>query len=454
LFAFHLDHMTRNGQSSKDAEFVAGLCSDLDIKLFANRIDARQWCRQHKLSFQEGARKLRLQFLIQTADKCRADRIATGHNADDNIETFFIHLARGAGLKGLSGIKPVSSKFIRPLIRTPRKDIIKYLEANQIPYCTDKTNLENTYFRNKIRNVLIPYLKEKLSGSFDKQLLKSIDFIRQDNDLISKLTEKEFKRTAYPDSNPATGETFLVKLSLARLAEMYPALAKRIIIKSIELVKGDVEDIKSKNLESILNISKVGGESKQVNLAENIISYKEGKFLYIFNKNNTCESFPESFLHVLNLSKSGTKTGIKPSSESVVVDSRSVMEIQPGIQIWIKGLGISVTSEILDKNIIAINYKDAGSMEAYLDFDKITFPLKVKQWHPGSGDKFHPLGVGGSKKIHDFLMDLKIPKSSRTLVPIFFDASKIVWVGGFRIDARVKINTLTKKILHIKIFKI
>jgi len=157
---------------------------------------------------------------------------------------------------------------------------------------------------------------------------------------------------------------------------------------------------------------------------------------------------------VLNLSKSGTKTGIKPSSESVVVDSRSVMEIQPGIQIWIKGLGISVTSEILDKNIIAINYKDAGSMEAYLDFDKITFPLKVKQWHPGSGDKFHPLGVGGSKKIHDFLMDLKIPKSSRTLVPIFFDASKIVWVGGFRIDARVKINTLTKKILHIKIFKI
>src|SRR3972149_4871386 len=172
LFALHLDHMTRNGESSNDAEFVAGLCKDLGIKLFASRTDVRQWCRQHKLSFQEGARKLRLQFLTIAADKCRADRIATGHNADDNVETFFMHLARGAGLKGLSGIRPVNLKFIR-----------------------------------------------------------------QDNDLISGLAEKEFKKTASLESNPATGEIFLVKLPLARLAKMHPVLTKRIIIKSIEMVK-------------------------------------------------------------------------------------------------------------------------------------------------------------------------------------------------------------------------
>ncbi len=445
LFAFHLDHMTRNGQSSKDAEFVAGLCKDLGIKLFANCIDARQWCRQHKLSFQEGARKLRLQFLTQAADKCKADRIATGHNADDNVETFFMHLSRGAGLKGLSGIRPVSSKFIRPLIGTPRNDIARYLEANQIPYCTDKTNLENTYFRNKIRNVLMPYLKEKFTNSFDRQLLKSIEFIRQDNDLISGLAEKEFKKTASLESNPATGEIILVKLPLMRLAKMHYALAKRIIIKSIELVKGDIENIKSKNLEAILNISAVGGESRQIKLVENIISYKEGKFLYIFNKNNIREPFKglfrEPFLHVLNLSKSATEK------------SGFAGEIKPGTKIWIEELGIFAASEILDKNIAAINYKDAGSMEAYLDFDKIVFPLKVKKWQPGSGDRFYPLGVAGSKKIHDFLMDLKIPKSSRAFVPIFFDANKIVWVGGFRIDVRVKINASTKKILHIKIFE-
>ena len=445
LFAFHLDHMTRNGQSSKDAEFVEGLCKDLGIKLFASRTDARQWCRKHKLSFQEGARKLRLQYLTQAADKCKADRIATGHNAEDNVETFFMHLARGSGLKGLSGIRPVSSKFVRPLIRTSRNDIMRYLESNQIPYCTDKTNLENTYFRNKIRNVLMPYLKEKFSNSFDRQLLKSIEFIRQDNDLLSTLAEKEFKKTASLESNPATGEIFLVKLPLTHLTKMHSALAKRIIIKSIELVKGDIEDIKSKNLEAILNISAVGGESRQIKLVENIISYKEGKFLYIFNKNDVLEPFKglfrEPFLHVLNLSRSATG------------NTEFAGEIQSGTQIWIEELGILATAEVLDKNIASINYKDASNTEAYLDFDKIIFPLKVKQWQPGSGDRFYPLGIDGSKKIHDFLMDLKIPKSVRTLVPIFFDRNKIVWVGGFRIDARVKITTSTKKFLHIKIFE-
>jgi tRNA(Ile)-lysidine synthase len=448
LFAFHLDHMTRNGQSLKDAEFVEGLCKDLGIKLYANRIDARQWCRQYKLSFQEGARILRLQLLTQAAEKCKADKIATGHNADDNAETFFMHLARGAGLKGLSGIRPMSSMFIRPLIRTFRNDIVRYLEANQIPYCTDKTNLENKYFRNKTRNLLMPYLKEEFSNSFDRQLLKSIEFIRQDNDLISSLAEKEFKKTASLESNPATGEIFLVKLPLARLAKIHSALAKRIIIKSIELVKGNIENIKSKNLELILNISAVRGESRQVKLVENIISYKEGKFLYIFNKNNILGPFSEPFmglfrepfLHVPNLS--GLVTG---STEFAV-------EIHHGTQIRIEELGISVSAEVLGKNIEAINYKTAGNMEAYLDFDKIDFPLKVKQWQPGSGERFYPLGTAGSKKIHDFLMDLKIPKSARALVPIFFDDNKIVWVGGFRIDARVKINTSTKKILHLKIF--
>ena len=111
-----------------------------------------------------------------------------------------------------------------------------------------------------------------------------------------------------------------------------------------------------------------------VKLVENIISYKEGKFLYIFTKNNT----REPFLHVLDLSGSATEN---PGFAG---------EIQPGTQIWIEELGILAASEVLDKNITAINYKDASNTEAYLDFDKIIFPLKVKQWQPGNGDRILP----------------------------------------------------------------
>ena len=145
LFGFCLDHMTRNGESTKDALFVEKLCRELDIELFRQKIDVQKWCRSNKFSFQEGARKIRMEKLLEISKENNIERIATGHNADDNIETFLMHLVRGAGARGLSGIKPVSRKFIRPLIDIFRKDIIAYLDNKKISYCVDSTNIENIY---------------------------------------------------------------------------------------------------------------------------------------------------------------------------------------------------------------------------------------------------------------------------------------------------------------------
>ena len=129
LYGFCLDHMTRGGESAQDALFVQELYSKLDIELFKQKVDAKKWCRSNKLSFQEGARKIRLERLMEISEKKDIEKVAVGHNADDNIETFFMHLIRGAGAKGLSGIKPVSGKIIRPLINTFRDDIITYLDG-------------------------------------------------------------------------------------------------------------------------------------------------------------------------------------------------------------------------------------------------------------------------------------------------------------------------------------
>ncbi len=160
LYGFCLDHMTRRGRSALDAAFVKKLCRKLDIRLFSEKIDARKWCRANKLSFQAGARKLRISRLKEISRKYNISRIAVGHNSDDNIETFLMRLIRGAGARGLSGIKPVSGNIIRPLINTSREDIMQYLEGRDIQYCMDHTNLENVYFRNKIRNRLIPFIRE------------------------------------------------------------------------------------------------------------------------------------------------------------------------------------------------------------------------------------------------------------------------------------------------------
>ena len=109
--------------------------------------------RNFKITFQDGARKIRTRMLLETSERCNADKIAVGHNADDNIETFLMRLIRGAGVRGFSGIKPVRGKFVRPLINTFREDIEGFLRRNNISYCIDKTNAESIYFRNKVRNI-------------------------------------------------------------------------------------------------------------------------------------------------------------------------------------------------------------------------------------------------------------------------------------------------------------
>ena len=161
LYGYCLDHITRGGRSALDAAFVKKLCRKLDIRLFSEKTNVRKWCRTSRLSFQAGARKLRKSRLEEISRKCNITKIAVGHNSDDNIETFLMRLIRGAGARGLSGIKPVSGKVIRPLITTSRTDIMQYIEDKGIQYCVDHTNLENVYFRNRVRNKLIPFISEK-----------------------------------------------------------------------------------------------------------------------------------------------------------------------------------------------------------------------------------------------------------------------------------------------------
>ncbi len=115
LFAFHLDHLTRDGQSTEDAKFVTALCKDLNIELFKEKLDVYNFCKERKLNFQEGARDIRKRLLIQYSEENKINKIAIAHTADDNVETFFMNLLRGSGLKGLSSIKPVDGKIVNKI---------------------------------------------------------------------------------------------------------------------------------------------------------------------------------------------------------------------------------------------------------------------------------------------------------------------------------------------------
>ena len=444
LFGFHLDHMTRDSESGRDAVFVEDLCRRLDVELVKKKVDVKKWCRINKMTFQDGARKIRTKMLLETSKRCNADKIAVGHNADDNIETFLMHLIRGAGVRGLAGIKPAGGKFIRPLINTNREDIEEFLKKNNISYCIDRTNIESIYFRNKVRNILIPFIRENFLKAFKKNILKSIKLLRDEDDFIRDLAENKLDQIAYFKKNFNGKGTAVVKIPIKELVSLSDAIKRRVILCSIEKIKGDLENISFRNIEDILKISIIGGESKSIFVSEKVKAGKECEYIYIFDVDS-----------IGNLSD-GLQWLVKHEDEK----DRDMEEVEKQVEIGkrkkYKEFNIELFSEILDINSIgkkSSNFRrisNTGSMEVLLDYDRIKFPVKIRRWK--KGDRFYPLGMHKEKKLHDFFIDCKIPRHFRKSVPIFQDEEKIIWVGGCRIDDRAKISSSTAKILSLKLF--
>lgn len=439
LFAFHLDHMTRDGQSQKDAIFVENLCKKLNIKLFKKKLDVGKWCKKNKLTFQEGARKLRMKMLLEISREHDIDKIALGHNADDNLETFFMRLIRGTGVRGLGAIKPAAGKFIRPLIGTFRKDIIKFLDENSLPYCIDRTNLEDIYFRNKIRNVLIPFIKENFSKNFEPRIINTIELLRIENDFLEKYSKDRFYEVADIKKNSENNdEIYLVKICAERLNKFHESIKTRVIFWGVEKIKGSLEDINYKNIKDIIGILNPGGEKKIIDLSREVKVIKENKYIYIVDKSKINKKQKLYFL----INKKNSKFNDYDEKEK---------EIKIGGKEVCNDFDIEIMSKVLNISGKEFDFKKITSKESYLDYDKIKFPVKVRTWK--KGDKFCPLGMKKEKKLHDFFIDCKIPEHLRKLIPIFVDSEKIIWVGGYRIDGRVKITYSTDKVLYLKIVK-
>lgn len=438
LYGFCLDHMTRAGESAKDSLFVQRLYKELGIKLFSRRIDVKKWCKSNKLSFQKGARKLRLKNLIEISKKKDINKIAVGHNADDNIETFLMHLIRGAGARGLSGMKPVSGKFIRPLINTFRDDIIAYLDSNKISYCVDRTNIENIYFRNRIRNIIIPFIeKESSMESFKSNVQKSIDILRDENEFLREYSLDKLLNLASIGKDKLKKNIDLIRIPVLKMKEENLAIQRRIILSVLELTGSTLEDINFKNIEDILKICTSGGESKVVYPEKGLRVFKIGSYIYFINAVNI-KNLPVEVR--MFLSGSGD-TGTRDSEK----------EIKIGTIMRLKGFNLALSSELLRPDRDKVEFAKAIDTEAFLDYEKIKPPLKVRIWR--DGDLFYPLGMNEEKKLQDFFTDTKVPLNLRKLVPVFTDNEKIVWIGNYRIDNRVRVTKRTKKVLHLKLFQ-
>ena len=193
LYVAHINHMMRK-EADEETEYVKEFCAKIKVDFFAKRIKVEEEAKRLKIGTEEAGRNIRYAFFEEIAKKVGANKIATAHNSNDNAETVLMNLLRGTSVSGLKGIEKVrDGKFIRPIIECNRNEIEAYCRENNLNPRYDKTNYENVYTRNKIRNLLIPYLQKEFNPNIIEGLNRLSTLASEEEQFINKIVEKEYE---------------------------------------------------------------------------------------------------------------------------------------------------------------------------------------------------------------------------------------------------------------------
>lgn len=277
LFSAHLNHMLRGKDSQKDLLFAQQLSKKLDIPFFYEEIDVEKKCSH--ASLEEAARNIRQDFLFRTADKVRATKIALGHTKDDQAETVLMRLLRGSGLYGLSAILPkrkiLKHMLIRPLIEVTKEELLSYLKNKGISYRIDRTNKEDIYFRNRIRNRLIPELR-KYNKNIVDILHNTAESASLDYEYLKKKAEEHFRAINNLKSHSR------INLKTVELLNLHPALRRMIIRLSIERLKGSLRRIDYRHIQELEDLMENRKIGSIVDLPQGISVSKTAKLLKFY----------------------------------------------------------------------------------------------------------------------------------------------------------------------------
>lgn len=275
LIIAHVNYGLRGADSKKDEELVRKLARKYGMEIFtlkphpALRATLSLVKERGIMKFpsEDYLRKIRYDFFEKVRSENNFDAIAVAHNLDDQVETFLMRVIRGTGTDGLTAMKFRNGFLIRPLLATTRKEILAYLKEKKLSFRIDKTNLENLYSRNKIRNELIPILQKKFNPQIQETIFSSLVSIAEDSDFLEKETQKSFSKNS--------------SLEISKLKKLHPAILRRLLRKKIEEKNGSLKNISTKNIEEILKVINSTKSKTQIIKFENLKITRRGDKLEI-----------------------------------------------------------------------------------------------------------------------------------------------------------------------------
>jgi tRNA(ile)-lysidine synthase len=271
----HVNHMLRD-VADLETEYVQSFCKKLGIECYVKKADILEISKTQKKGTEEVGRQVRYDFFDEVAKKTNSNKIATAHNSNDRAETVILNILRGSGLSGLKGIEPIrDNKYIRPLINTDRQDIEIYCNDNKLEPKYDKTNNENIYTRNKVRNTVIPYIKKEFNPNIIKTINRLSSLATEENEYLQAITKQEFE-------NLLIEKTENIILDLHKFNSLNLVIKRRLILYTINEVLHTTNGIEKVNIDDIIKLCKNNIGNKYLMPIKEIKVYvKKGKIYFI-----------------------------------------------------------------------------------------------------------------------------------------------------------------------------
>ncbi len=398
IIIVHINHNIRGAEADSDEDYVISLGEryNLPVKVFS--YPCEEMAKAEGISTEEMGRRLRYKAFNDVAGK--SGKIAVAHNINDNCETMFINFIRGTGLRGLGGIAPVRDNIIRPLIGVTKAEIEKYCIENKLKYCSDRTNYEDIYTRNKLRLNIIPLIEKSFNKDISSTLFRTANILRSEEEYINSQALKAYINCLVEEH----------RIDIEKLKSFDYVIQRRIVRTGFRDFLTDLHDISYDHVESVLALC--NGESGRIaELPSGLRAVREHNTLYFYKDKK--DKIPFSY------------------------------DIVPEKKVYIKEQNFYV---LLTKNEkIAENLKILYNI--VFDCDKINKKLVLRSRK--SGDKIFLNGVNGNKSIKKLFIDLKIPRLKRDDIPLLALDEEILWIKDCKTSDYYKASSETSNRLYL-----
>ena len=396
LTAVHVHHGLRGDSADADERYVEKLCKEQGVELYVAHEDVAAYAKEQKLTVEEAGRNIRRTVFERVRKEKQGTRIALAHHQNDNAETLLWNLSRGCGLRGACGISPVEGIYIRPLLCVQRQDIETYLHENGIAYCTDETNLEDHYTRNRIRNHIIPYLKEEINVQAVEHIAETTEMMRMVLRFVESEVERCRKVCTKSRSGPGYVEVVIQEQEFLKTHETVRSFLIHELLCEVAGHRKDIEQIHVRMVQELFGKQ----TGRQITLPYGVSAKR------CYEGVRICQGKPEEENEEQNAS----------------------------LRVFEKTMETSAFPK--------------KAYTKWFDYDIIENTVKIRHKQPG--DYITIDKKGGTQSLKKYFTNAKVPQEDREKIWLAADGSHILWIIGYRQNQAYQVTDKTRRILEIK----